>query len=286
MGISENFFRSCELSEVTLRVRDLARVTGWYEQVLGVAPEEKTNGRVVFAVPGTAHALLVLESDPAARERALGAAGLFHFAVLYPSRESLGRVARALIERSIPFGTGDHGVSEALYLQDPEDNGVELYVDRPHDLWPMAANGDVAMYTEAVDLGALIKSGEQGRGDWLPAGTRIGHVHLSVSDLERAKAFYGGVLGFSIRQRNFPGALFLGRDGYHHHIGANVWRSRSPAKPDTAGLRSFTIQFADAAELRRIAERARADGFYCEEMDGGLRVIDGDGIACRLRGGQ
>ncbi len=283
MGISEKFFRSCELSDVTLRVRDLERVAAWYETVFGAAPREKTAKRVVFSAEGATRPLLVLEADPAAGVRSPETAGLFHFAVLYPTREALGRVARALVERAIPFGTGDHGVSEALYLEDPENNGVELYVDRPAAEWPLSADGDVAMYTERVDLRALLAAGEAGGGGLLPPGTRIGHVHLCVSSLEWAKVFYCDVLGFSIRQRSFPGVLFMGRDGYHHHIGTNVWRSRSPAQPDAAGLRCFAVNFAETAELERVLDRARAKGFDCEEQGKGMRVSDADGIMCLLR---
>ena len=174
-------------------------------------------------------------------------------------------------------------MSEALYLDDPENNGVELYADRPVEAWPASADGDVAMYTEAVDLGALLAAGGTEEGSLLPAGTRIGHIHLCVSSLERARAFYCDVLDFPIRQRSFPGALFMGRDGYHHHIGANIGRSRSPAVPAAAGLRCFTLRFASGAELKRVVARARENGFACEETAEGLLATDADGIVCRLR---
>ncbi|WP_175414742.1 VOC family protein [Nibricoccus aquaticus] len=291
MSEQSAFFRSVELSDVTLRVRDLARVAGFYREEVGLSVVGETSERVALAalaVDGKAP-LIVLERVAEAKERLPGTAGLFHTAFLFPGRAALGRVARRLIEREVAFGTGDHGVSEALYLDDPEGNGVELYADRAVSEWPPAgADGQVTMYTEAVDVRALLAAeagGREGaREGAMGAGVRIGHLHLCVAGLAEAEGFFAGVLGFPVRQRSYPGALFLGRDGYHHHFGANVWRSRSPAVAGALGLARFTVNFAEKAELARVIAAAEAAGRVVRRDKSGATLRTTDGIELVVRG--
>jgi catechol 2,3-dioxygenase len=279
------FFRSVQLSDVTLRVRDLERVAAFYRDVVGLRVASATAGRVALSAAGEVPALIVLEHAPEALPPPRGTAGLFHTAILFPNRPALGAVARRLIERSVEFGTGDHGVSEALYLDDPEGNGVELYADRAVNEWPAPqADGQVTMYTKAVDVRALLAIASPAESGEAPSQTRIGHLHLSVADLAAAEAFFVGVLGFPVRQRSYPGALFLGRDGYHHHFGANVWRSHLAAVAGALGLARFTVNFSDEAELARVIAAAEAKGYvHGRDAHGAwLRTTDGIDIDVAL----
>jgi catechol 2,3-dioxygenase len=286
MSALNPFFKSIQLTELTLRVRDLARVGAFYQDVLGLRLVIESESRVSLFASGQGPALMVLEHTPSAPAHVKGTAGLFHVALLYPSRAALGRAARTLIEKNVGFGTGDHGVSEALYLDDPEGNGVELYADRATRDWPAAqADGEVVMYTEAVEMESLLAAGSSELGPLMPAETRIGHIHLSVSDLEKAKAFYVDVLGFPIRQSGFPGTLFIGRDGYHHHFGANVWRSRSPAVAGALGLARFTVRFSNKDELTKVIARAEAQGLLVARDPERAQLHDLDGLEVVLRSG-
>jgi catechol 2,3-dioxygenase len=283
MAVSDEFFRAVELSGLTLRVADLRRVASFYEETLGFRPLAAPNGRIRFSASGAEPALLVLESASEAPPRPRGAAGLYHVAFLYPDRAALGRVLGHLIRADVRLGAADHGVSEALYLSDPEGNGIELAADRPATLWPPAQpDGQVAMFTETLDTSSLVEAGRRSDGPLLPPETRIGHVHLSVSSLDGSEAFYGGELGFAVRQRDYPGARFFGRDLYHHHLATNTWQSRTPARPGALGLAHFTIRLASAEAWQAVVESARAGG-HLERMDGstaGLR--DPDGIEVRV----
>jgi catechol 2,3-dioxygenase len=279
----EGFFDSIALTEVTLRVADLARAQAFYQDVLGFACQAGPAGTAALGPPDSASALVVLEAAPEAPPRARGTASLFHVAFLYPDRPSLARVLRRLTDLGAPIGSADHGVSEALYLSDPEGNGIELYVDRPRDAWPTAdAEGQVSMFTEALDLPSLLAQARQ-PGPLLPPDTRIGHIHLSVADLGTAERFYADGLGFGVTQRDYPGALFMARDGYHHHIGANIWRSRQPARPGALGLSRFTVAFRRAgdfdAAVRAVgaARAAESDVAYAEAQD-----LDGIGLRLAL----
>ena len=279
MGASP-FFQSVELRELTLRVADLARAQAFYQDVLGFACQAGPAGSARLGPPGSTSTLVVLEAAPDAPPRPRGTAGLFHVAFLYPDRSALGGALGRLVELGVSIGSADHGVSEALYLSDPEGNGIELYADRPRDAWPAAnIEGEVAMYTEALDLQSLLAQARQPR-PLLPADTRIGHVHLCVADLAHAERFYGERLGFGVTQRNYPGALFLARDGYHHHIGANIWRTRQRAEPGVLGLVRLTVAYQRREDFEAAV---RAAAGTAAEPDGHPRdVEDLDGLTIRL----
>ena len=285
MATSDDFFRSVALTDLTLRVRELTTVAAFYRKVLGFLVVTETTERLELSATGAAPALLVLEQAPQAPPRQPGSAGLFHVAFLYPDRAALGRIATRLQNQGVRFATGDHGVSEALYLDDPEGNGVELYADRAVEAWPAAGpDGGVTMYTIAVDLASLIAEGARAAGPVLPVDLRIGHIHLGVSNLAATEQCYARELGFPVRQRNFPGALFLGRDGYHHHLGANTWQSRQPAPSGALGLARFTIRFTPAEEPTKVIARLRQAGREVTERDGGFVAHDPDGIELQIRG--
>ena len=276
------FFQSVQFTELTLRVADLARVQAFYQDVLGFGRLPADPGSARLAPPGASLAVLVLQAAPDAPPRPRGAAGLFHVALLYPDRAALARALQRVLELGVPIGSADHGVSEAIYLSDPEGNGIELYADRPQTAWPPpTSDGQITMFTEALDMPALLGLART-PGPLLPAEARIGHIHLSVADLAHADRFYGDALGFTVTQRSYPGALFLGRDGYHHHIGANVWRSRQAAVPGTLGLVEFAMRVSAREEFAAIAARLNAAGCLREEADDVVVAQDADGLTVRL----
>lgn len=233
------------LGPVTLRIADGDLVTRFYSSMLGY--EITGFGEQLTATPpGSAVPHFLFEVDPQAPPRPPQAPGLYHAAILLPTRAELARVLRHLVERRWPLlGASDHGVSEALYLTDPEGNGLELYVDRPRTHWPRTTTGELAMVTEPLDLRDLLHELQRDPSPWsrMPGDARIGHVHLQVSSLDRAERFYVELLGFSVTQRSYPGALFVAVDGYHHHLGLNIWNSRraAPAPPGSRGLVRFSI---------------------------------------------
>jgi len=225
---------------VALTVADLARSEDFYTGVLGFRAIERGDRALTLAAGG-AVPLLRLVEQPGARPKPQRATGLYHFAILVPSRLDLARALRHLAEQRYPLtGASDHLVSEALYLDGPDGNGIEIYRDRPRDEWPHA-NGQLQMAVDPLDVDGIL--GELARDDrpWdgLAPQTRIGHIHLHVADLRAAEAFYSGVLGFDVMLRYGAGALFISAGGYHHHIGLNTWagwarRRRRQGRPACA----------------------------------------------------
>jgi catechol 2,3-dioxygenase len=271
---------------VRLTVSDLSRSIPFYEQVLGLEALQLANGDVALRVQD-GRTLVELHGDSSAPPRDPSAPGLFHLAVLMPDRAQLAVALARVATRSWPLsGASDHLVSEALYLADPDGNGIEIYRDRPRNEWP-DRDGQLAMATLPLDLENLLA--ELGDSQTLepgaPAGTRMGHVHLQVSDLDQAERFYAGVLGFEVTVRGYPGALFVSAGGYHHHLGLNTWNSAgaAPAQRPTVGLRSFEVVLPTAEELERVLARVRGAGLPSEPADGAVLVRDpfGNGVLLR-----
>lgn len=237
-----NFFATASLTDITLRVRDLRRMLGFYRERIGLREIGRDGPKVGLSATGSAPALIVLVEDSSAPARSPSTTGLFHLALLLPDRAALAALVRRLTHQGVRFdGAADHGVSEAFYLSDPEGNGVELYADKPAASWPLAGD-DVAMVTEPLDYDSLLAlGGPEAPGAPLPHSTRMGHVHLSVSDLVSVEKLFVGSLGLSVRQRNYPGALFFAYDGYHHHLAANTWRGTRRPLAGSLGLISLTL---------------------------------------------
>ena len=235
---------------VNLTVADLERSLAYYTRAIGLELLVRDDGRASLGAGGTE--LLALVEEPGARP-ADGYAGLFHFALRVPERRDLARwLAHAVRARVALTGASDHYVSEALYLRDPDRHGIEIYWDRPRELW----EGHVdRMTTLPLDLDGLLADAGDGSFDGLPAGTDMGHVHLRVADVADTVRFYRDTLGFELKVLWAGQAAFLSAGGYHHHIGANTWESRgAPAAPEgTARLRHVTIVLPDAAERDRLA---------------------------------
>jgi catechol 2,3-dioxygenase len=268
-----------ELGAVGLSVRDLDRSLAFYSGAIGLEVLERNDGRAVLGAGG--RRLLALEErQGAVRDRE--AAGLFHFALLLPSRAALGRQLRHLLEAEVPLtGAADHHVSEALYLDDPDGHGIELYRDRPRDRWTVA--GRIHLTTERLDHEGILAAGAELPGwDGLDSGTVMGHVHLQTHDLPAARRYYVERLGFDVTHA-MSQATFMSIGGYHHHVAVNIWgRKRRPAAPDSGGigLLWYEIGVPDAAlaGLPEMLPEARS-------IDGALTATDPDGIPIRFRGG-
>jgi len=265
------------MGRVRLRVGSLERTRAFYQDVLGFALLAEGPEASVLGAPD-GKPLLELHAAPDAPRRQAGATGLFHVAFLHPTRADLAATLHRARARGYGFdGFADHHVSEAAYLRDPEGNGIELYADRPRERWA-GADGALRITTEPLDLRGLLATAP-GPSATLPAGTVVGHVHLRVSSLAAAEAFYVDDLGFEVVTRAYPGALFVAAGGYHHHLGLNVWGGPAARPPEGAlGLASFDVVVPDAAARRRLPEGASSGGL--EDADGnGVRVVDGEEAA-------
>lgn len=264
-----------------LRVSDLERALAFYRDLLGFQVIDQQDSTVTLSATGDVPAHLFLTALPGAIRKPPRTTGLYHVAIRLPDRRGLARVLRRLLEQRWPMqGAADHLVSEALYLPDPDNNGLELYTDRPRDQWVW--NGDqVAMATEALDVENLLVQADNGAWKGIDPGTDIGHIHLHVSDLARAEAFYSDLLGFDVMQRGYPGALFVAAGGYHHHLGLNIWAGRGapPPPPDAVGLIDFGITLPDETSRRALLDRVQAAGVAVDEDSGLFHDADGVGVA-------
>ncbi len=263
---------------VHLTVSSLDRSVGYYESVVGLTLRERGVDRA-FLGAGGADLLVLVEQPGAAPAR--GYCGLYHFALLLPARADLARwLAHAVRDRVALVGLSDHYVSEAIYLSDPDDHGIEIYWDRPRASW----EGQVAqrMTTLPLDTRSLLGELEDPAHESferLPPGTAMGHVHLCVADVPRTIAFYRDVLGFGLMASLGTHAAFLSAGGYHHHIGANTWESAGAgqAPAATASLRQVTILLPSETDRDRLAEQAAGSGQTLKTVEDGVLVRDPSG---------
>ena len=265
------------LGAVSLTVTDLGRARSFYEQVLGLVASSATaaDGTLALTDAGDGPALVVLHEDRDATPFDPRRSGLFHLAILVPSRLELARSLRRIADAGWRLsGASDHLVSEALYLRDPDGNGIEIYRDRPRADWPYDDRGAIQMATLRLDLsellGELEREAEPDLAPAVAAGTRIGHVHLQISELDAAERFYCDVLGFDATVRTYPGALFVSAGGYHHHLGLNTWQTRGapPVVHGGVGLRSFEVLLPDGATLSQTVDRVEAAGIELKRLSG------------------
>lgn len=274
------------LGAVHLTVTDLDRSVGFYQESLGLRLQRREDP--VAALGAGAEDLLVLHEEPGAQPAGRHA-GLFHLALLYPSREELARaVQRLALTRTGISGASDHGVSEAIYLSDPDDNGIELYADRPREAWPKpdAAGARVGMFTRPLDVEGLLATvpADEPPPQHAEAGLRMGHVHLHVGDIDAARAFYAGVLGFE-EMTTYPGALFLAAGGYHHHLGTNTWAGAGarPTRDDEAGLIEWTVEIPDQSSVDSAAGSIARSGYVVTREGSDALATDPWGTRVRLR---
>jgi catechol 2,3-dioxygenase len=262
------------VGRVALRAADVDRLVDFYRSVVGLDVRCRNADCTTLGAGGTA--LLELHAAPDAPSRGERAAGLFHAAFRVPTRAALGDALDCVESNWRLTGASDHRVSEALYLRDPEDNGVEVYRDRPRQEWP-TRDGRVAMDTLPLDLDTLREAGDCAP---LPDGTDVGHVHLEVTDLSAARAFYVDALGLDVRQE-WDGALFAAAGGYHHHVGLNTWNGRSAAAAGR-GLDWFELRVPEPA-VAAIRERLADSGPDVRGTGEGLAVADPDGVGLWVR---
>ncbi|WP_332685493.1 VOC family protein [Bosea sp. (in: a-proteobacteria)] len=245
------------IGAVSLRVRDLPGLTAFYRDAIGLSLIGEGPGEAVLGVAG-----LPLVRLEAGAQAPSSAAGLFHLALLLPSRGDLANWLAHAARQRVPLeGASNHLVSEALYLSDPEGNGIEIYRDRSRPEWPRLDGGSIKMATERLDLEALLREADGRDYPGMPEGTAMGHVHLRVGDVAAAEAFYRDALGFEVMV-HYPGASFMATGGYHHHIAANVWHSRGagPRHADEAGLSRFELVARDDEAYAGLRRRMLAAG--------------------------
>jgi catechol 2,3-dioxygenase len=268
------------IGKVRLRVADLDDLTTFYERVIGL-PAVERGGDVVRLGAVGGEPLIELLGAPDAPPAPSFSTGLFHLAILVPDRAELARSLQRVAGAGWRLtGASDHLVSEALYLQDPEGNGIEIYRDRPREEW--RRNGDeLAMATLPLDLESILGELDpsERQADGMPGGTTMGHVHLQVADIPAAERFDTRALGLDVMVRSYPGALFLAAGGYHHHIGLNTWQSEgAPPPPEgSLGLDRYELVLPSAAERDSAADRLAEVGADPQRLDEGVVASDPSG---------
>ncbi|HKQ19880.1 MAG TPA: VOC family protein [Candidatus Eisenbacteria bacterium] len=279
---------SAAIGAVHLTVSDLARSIEFYRDRIGLRHASREGSVARFRAGDAARDLLVLTEVPGAR-RVPGTTGLYHFAILLPTRRDLALALRHLSELGQRFaGYSDHLVSESLYLADPDGNGIEIYGDRPRSEWPRDANGGFRLDNLPLDRDGLLREIEAGpnRAGWreLPSETTIGHMHLQVTDLRPSDAFYTEVLGLHVTARYGSTATFLAAGGYHHHVGTNTWAGvgAPPPPPNAVGLRHFEILLSSTEERDRVVDRIAHAGGETTPGEEGILTRDPSGIAIAL----
>lgn len=269
------------IGEVHLIISDLDRSLPFYQNHLGFTVHTRAD-RIARLGAGGPDLLVLSQCENAPRVR--NTTGLYHFAILVPSRADLARALRRLVDTdTVMQGTADHGVSEALYLADPDGNGIEVYRDRPREQWPYAG-GTLRMGADPLDVEAILseRAGDDSAG--LAQATTIGHVHLHVSRLAEAERFYVDVLGFELMQRYGPSALFVAAGGYHHHFGLNTWAGvgAPPPPPGALGLHHVVVRITAQGALA-VVERLRAAAVPFESTAEGTLIHDPAGNAILLK---
>jgi catechol 2,3-dioxygenase len=281
-GVAPPGFRlphGTRVGTVRLQVSDADRSVAYYREVLGLVAEAKGSGTVRLLVPGEATPLLELHerrgTHPLDGRNTLG---LYHFAILLPTRTALGAFIAHLVKRGERFAAADHLVSEATYLWDPDGLGIEVYADRPTQEW-RSREGELLMTTDRLNVRDLASAGGAQPWEGMPSGTTMGHMHLSVGDLDLARQFYHLALGLDVTVWSYPGALFMSAGGYHHHLGTNVWAAgaRTP-REDDAQLLEWELRVPHASDVAAAERSLRAGGYDAHE---GL-VRDPWGITLRI----
>lgn len=270
------------VGEVGLKVMDLTKMKQFYKQIIGFEVISEDQWSVKLGVGGKT--LLKLEGVEGIMPKQNRYAGLYHFAILLPAREDLGKILVHLHQNGIQLGSSDHLVSEALYLSDPEGNGIEIYRDREPEEWNWS-NDEVSMAVDPIDAKGLMEAAQKSGERWsgLPSATVMGHIHLHVSDLNEARNFYVDGLGFKVVASMGGQALFLADQKYHHHIGVNVWNGKDiPALPEkTAGLHYYTL-ILENEKRKKLAGNLRAAGIKIAELNDYWEVKDPSGNSIRL----
>lgn len=286
----EEIHPNASIGAVSLTVANLSRSLKFYQENIGLRLRETAGNTAYLGAGG--RDLLILSEDSRAGRPPERSTGLYHFAILTPTRLDLAHALFRLVKSNTPLqGSSDHLVSEAIYLADPDGNGIEIYRDRPREQWPLT-NGRLRMASDPLDLDGLSRElgGNPERQQELAAGTTIGHVHLKVGHIDETERFYRDILGFSLMQRFGSAATFLSTGGYHHHIGANTWAGvgAPPPPAGSVGLRWFEILLPDEVSLSAVVGRLEEAGIALQPEETGILVRDpsGNGLILRLAGEQ
>jgi catechol 2,3-dioxygenase len=285
-GIAPPGFRlpdDTHIGKVRLQVSDLSRSVAYYEKVLGLRVIGRTSEAVELGPVGEDVVILeLLEKRTARHVSRRSLLGLYHFAVLLPDRGSLGSFVVHLSEIGAYAGMSDHFVSEAVYLTDPDGLGIEVYADRPRASW-VVSDRQLSMTTKPLDVDSVVAAANGRKWEGAPKGTRIGHVHFYVGDIDEAAAFYHDALGLDKIVWNYPGALFLSAGGYHHHVGVNTWAAGSPvATDDDARLIEWDLKLRDAESIDAAASSLESAGFEVTRDGDTAAATDKWGIKLRL----
>jgi catechol 2,3-dioxygenase len=275
-------------ARVVLRVSDVGRSADFYRRIGGLRVREEDGDRAALAAPDDGPVLLELRRAERPGPAPRRATGLFHTAFRYPTREQLGATLRELVGQRAPLtGASDHLVSEALYLDDPDGLGIELYRDRPREEWPAPQPGfKVAMDTLPLDLESVLAEPEPD-GD-PAAGMDVGHVHLKVATVDDAVRWWTDALGLDLMAQLGPQAAFLSTEGYHHDVGANTWMSAGagPEPGEGPGLDEIVLTVAGDPQLAATRERLERAGARVDEAeDGGVVSATPDQVPVRLEEG-
>ena len=276
---------STRIHSVTLQVSDLARSREFYEHTLGFRVLGQSASRLMLGAHGSEEPLIELrERRGASTSMRRKSLGLYHVAILLPTRAALGRFLRHLGQHGVRAGAGDHFVSEALYLQDPDDLGIEVYADRPQAAWTRRGR-ELVMGTDALDMRDLMAAGGSDPWSGMPAGTTIGHVHLHVGDIDTGSRFYADAVGFDRMVWSYPGALFMAAGGYHHHLGTNIWAGAGaqPAAADDPQLLEWTIHVPTRDAVAAAAASIANAGHVAESADGDASIVTRDPWGTALR---
>lgn len=257
------------VSHVQLKVSNLARSVAFYTNIIGFSVLQQNGDSAYLTVDGKQSLVSLVEVPKAIDPNQK--AGLYHLALLLPTRKDLGNILHHFSQQQVRIGAGDHHVSEAIYLNDPDGNGIEIYADRPTEYWKWSDDEQVYMTTEQVDIQGVMAEAD---GNWrgLPEHTVMGHIHLAVSHMKNAERFYTDILDYKIVTRYGAQALFISTGKYHHHIGMNTWHTAGaePTAADEVGLKSFTIVLNDIDYANKLKEKLITNGLAVEMIENGL----------------
>lgn len=273
-----------QLGPVVLQIADLTASLAFYTRVIGLHLHQQGQQTAQLGTSDGQVLLELREKTGVKRAPHRGRLGLYHFALLLPTRADLARFVQNALAQGVHVGQSDHHYSEATYLQDPDGLSIEVYRDRPREEWRVSEDGQVIGGGDPLDLPSLLATAGDSVWSGLPNGTLIGHLHFYIGDLDQAARFYHAGLGFPKTSWNFPSALFLGAGGYHHHLGLNTWAVGSAPSGDAdARLLTWDLVLPDQATVDRTAASLQAEGFEVTSTPGGLLASDPWGITVRLR---